>query len=40
MRRRSFLSLAEEWAGAASGALTVGSVADHLAALDTALRSG
>ncbi|WP_433789184.1 AfsR/SARP family transcriptional regulator [Actinoplanes sp. CA-252034] len=38
--RRALAPAAGEWAGAASGALTVGTVADHLAALDTALRSG
>ncbi|MFF3853594.1 BTAD domain-containing putative transcriptional regulator [Micromonospora sp. NPDC002575] len=38
--RQALAPAAMEWAGAASGALTVGSVADHLAALDTALRSG
>ncbi|MFI1993834.1 BTAD domain-containing putative transcriptional regulator [Actinoplanes sp. NPDC020271] len=37
--RRALTPAAAEWAGAASGTLTVGSVADHLAALDTALRS-
>ncbi|MEU6076022.1 BTAD domain-containing putative transcriptional regulator [Micromonospora sp. NPDC047074] len=38
--RQALLPAAAEWAGAASGALTVGRVADHLAALDAALRSG
>ncbi|MEU8003574.1 BTAD domain-containing putative transcriptional regulator [Catellatospora sp. NPDC049111] len=37
--RRALLPAAAEWAGAASGALTVGRVADHLAALDAALRT-
>jgi DNA-binding SARP family transcriptional activator len=34
--RRALAPAAAEWAGAASGALTVGSVADQLAALDAA----
>ncbi|SCL39294.1 DNA-binding transcriptional activator of the SARP family [Micromonospora pallida] len=38
--REALAPAAAEWAGAASGVLTVGSVTDHLAALDTALRSG
>ncbi|GAA1583229.1 AfsR/SARP family transcriptional regulator [Actinoplanes couchii] len=37
--RRALTPAAAEWAGAASGMLTVGSVADHLAALDEALGS-
>jgi DNA-binding SARP family transcriptional activator len=35
--RRALAPAAAEWAGAASGTLTVGAVADHLAALDAAL---
>ncbi|WP_432956618.1 BTAD domain-containing putative transcriptional regulator [Micromonospora haikouensis] len=38
--RRALAPAAAEWAGASSGALTVGPVADHLAALDAALRPG
>jgi hypothetical protein len=34
---RALAPAAAEWAGAASGTLTVGAVADHLAALDAAL---
>ncbi|GIE35128.1 SARP family transcriptional regulator [Actinoplanes italicus] len=34
--RRALAPAAAEWAGAASGALTVGRVADHLVALDSA----
>ncbi|GID65619.1 SARP family transcriptional regulator [Actinoplanes cyaneus] len=35
--RQALAPAAGEWAGAASGALTVGAVADHLVALDAAL---
>ncbi|GAA1403337.1 BTAD domain-containing putative transcriptional regulator [Catellatospora coxensis] len=38
--RQALLPAAAEWAGAASGALTIGRVADHLAALDAALLTG
>ena len=36
--RTALAPAAAEWAGAASGALTIGAVADHLAALEAALR--
>ncbi|MEV6303917.1 AfsR/SARP family transcriptional regulator [Actinoplanes sp. NPDC051861] len=38
--RQALAPAAAEWAGAASGVLTVGPVADHLAALDSALGTG
>ncbi|SCF04036.1 transcriptional activator domain-containing protein [Micromonospora haikouensis] len=38
--RRALAPAAAEWAGASSGALTVGPVADQLVALDAALRPG